>query len=624
MSTVDTSKSENVLRATQDELNALMRGEPRLGSVGPVMPDLHSIAKAVQALKDIVETREGRKGSKVDQNITWRDLFDNGVVRLNIGGQSIGGSGGGFVDTGSMYDSTIPHAPENFSVDGAITSIIMTWGTPHYKNHSHAEVWRSATNDIGTATLNGTTTANIYVDSAGSGQTFYYWVRFISTSVPAVVGPFNATAGTMASTSQDPAELIDLLTGEGSPFFGQFPFFNVTTPTTINGVSVPVGTYMRDAFIANGTISNAKIGTAAIDDAKIANLSAAKITAGDISADRMSANIVQATSGKFSTLSALTSFLGTVEISNGGYLRTTGATSYSVGNGIWMGNDSGTYKFRVGSGTNYVAWNGTSLSIQGGVIIGNTDFLRTESALSYSTGTGIWMGYDTGTYKMRIGNPSGQYIKWDGTSLKMSGALMSGAFTSYNWPASGGTGFYLGPEGLLIGNSNDGKYFQVDANGNILAPGLQISNGNAIFSGALTANSVTTENIISSAVTASGSNTGTSTASVTISTFGSGRPVLLLASMTGVNPEGSPSSGAEEFGLTINGPGGVLIANGTVAVPSFSSNADAGLNSGRGYITIMGIHNASGGANTYTATLGYSTNGITNPSVTLVALELKR
>ena len=60
------------------------------------------------------------------------------------------------------------------------------------------------------------------------------------------------------------------------------PFIVVTTTTTINGVSVPVGVYMDAAYIANGTITNAKIGNAAIDDAKIANLSAAKITAGSI------------------------------------------------------------------------------------------------------------------------------------------------------------------------------------------------------------------------------------------------------------------------------------------------------------------------------------------------------
>lgn len=65
------------------------------------------------------------------------------------------------------------------------------------------------------------------------------------------------------------------------------PFIVQATPTTINGVSVPAGVYMSDAYIRNGTITNAKIGNAAIDDAKIASLSADKIIAGSLDAARV-------------------------------------------------------------------------------------------------------------------------------------------------------------------------------------------------------------------------------------------------------------------------------------------------------------------------------------------------
>jgi hypothetical protein len=60
------------------------------------------------------------------------------------------------------------------------------------------------------------------------------------------------------------------------------PFIVRTTATTIGGVNVPVGVYMNDAFIQNGTITNAKIANLAVDNAKIANLSADKLTAGSI------------------------------------------------------------------------------------------------------------------------------------------------------------------------------------------------------------------------------------------------------------------------------------------------------------------------------------------------------
>jgi hypothetical protein len=77
------------------------------------------------------------------------------------------------------------------------------------------------------------------------------------------------------------------------------PFIVRTTATTIGGVSVPVGVYMADAFIQNGTITNAKIANLAVDNAKIANLSADKLTAGSIAVGQhiQSSNYVASSQG---------------------------------------------------------------------------------------------------------------------------------------------------------------------------------------------------------------------------------------------------------------------------------------------------------------------------------------
>lgn len=40
---------------------------------------------------------------------------------------------------------------------------------------------------------------------------------------------------------------------------------------------------------------------------------------------------------------------------------------------------------------------------------------------AYGTGTGIWMGNDSGTYKFRVGNPAGNRLTWDGTTLSVVG-----------------------------------------------------------------------------------------------------------------------------------------------------------------------------------------------------------
>jgi hypothetical protein len=81
-------------------------------------------------------------------------------------------------------------------------------------------------------------------------------------------------------------------TGPGVP--PSMPFIVRTTPVTIGGEVVPIGVYMSQAFIQNGTITNAKIANATIENAKIINLSAAKIDTGFLSADRIAAGSITA------------------------------------------------------------------------------------------------------------------------------------------------------------------------------------------------------------------------------------------------------------------------------------------------------------------------------------------
>ena len=64
--------------------------------------------------------------------------------------------------------------------------------------------------------------------------------------------------------------------------------------------------------------------------------------------------------------------------------------------------------------------------------------------------------------------------------------FITGGYSGYAWPPAGQSGCYLGPNGLLLGNANNGKYFQVTSDGNLYAPGFYIENGNATFSGSLT------------------------------------------------------------------------------------------------------------------------------------------
>ncbi|MFD2755667.1 phage tail tip fiber protein [Comamonas terrae] len=71
-----------------------------------------------------------------------------------------------------------------------------------------------------------------------------------------------------------------------------------------------------------------------------------------------------------------------------------------------------------------------------------------------------------------------------GITINANG-LNAGAYTGYGWPAGSGTGFHLGPNGLLLGNYNTGKYLQLTQAGELYAPGLTIAGGNATFGGTL-------------------------------------------------------------------------------------------------------------------------------------------
>lgn len=94
------------------------------------------------------------------------------------------------------------------------------------------------------------------------------------------------------------------------------PFSVVTTPFTNNGVTVPVGTYIDEAYIRNGSITTARIGNAAIDSAKIAN--AAIVEAAIATAAITTAKIADAaiTTAKIGTAAITSAKIGDAEITS--------------------------------------------------------------------------------------------------------------------------------------------------------------------------------------------------------------------------------------------------------------------------------------------------------------------
>jgi hypothetical protein len=239
------------------------------------------------------------------------------------------------------------------------------------------------------------------------------------------------------------------------------PFVVQATPTTVNGVAVPAGVYANDLFVKNGTITNAKIANLAVDDAKIANLSVSKLDAGSLKV--------------------------------GSYISSANYVAGSQGFGIWA---TGAAEFN-------------NVTVRGTVYASSGSFTGAVYASS---------GSFTGAVYASSGSFSGSLYSNDGTigGVRINGnGLNTGSYYGYAWPTDGGGGFHLGPNGLLTGNANLGKYLQLTSDGNIYAPQLTVVNGNASFSGNLQAangtfsgtltaaaiNAVNTINIAGNAVT---------------------------------------------------------------------------------------------------------------------------
>jgi hypothetical protein len=296
----------------------------------------------------------------------------------------------------------------------------------------------------------------------------------------------------------------------------------VGTAAIQNGaiVNAMIGNAAIDsAKIADAAITTAKIGDAQITNAKINDLNASKITAGTISADRIGAGSITAT-------------------------KIDGANLKITAGGVQLGHDVGPSSGHYGlslSGSNF-----------------NDIFLKRNDGVSF----------------FRVNSGGSQSMEFDsaGGALNIRGSINGGAFTGYAWPAVNNYGFHLGPNGLLLGNANNNRYFQVDNTGNVYAPGFSIVNGSASFSGSLSAAIVNTDQIVGNAASSSSVATSTTdTVSVTVSVPASasalfiqyylGPPTFTAGSSGGKFGGGTADVyGPIVTGLTDNGtPTGVIV-----------------------------------------------------------------
>lgn len=228
------SKAEDFLRS--------LSGDVGIGSetVTPSIPNVPATADAnmkqfLSSLKQIIETWKGQRGDALDSSVTWRDLVNKQFASIDLTNGTPQQLGYLPIKPAQVSDLTPPPSPQNLEASGALANIILTWDEPNYKNHAYCEIWRSSTNNIGSAIRVGMAPGSIYADNVGGGFTYYYWARFVSTSD--IVGPYNGTEGTLGATSLDPGYILDVLNGQIST-----SELNTSLNTRIDLIDGPVTT----------------------------------------------------------------------------------------------------------------------------------------------------------------------------------------------------------------------------------------------------------------------------------------------------------------------------------------------------------------------------------------------
>jgi hypothetical protein len=184
-------------------------------------------------------------------------LVATGVAKLTVGGG---------IAPGAVSSTTIPPAPTGLSVYASSTSNILTWDDPTslYANHGNTEIFAASVDNFSLATLIASYKGSSFSHAIGADETRYYWIRFVSSSD--VSGPFNDVSGTVGTTPAAASSALDALTDPTDPV----PFFELMTPTVIDGVTIPAGRYLKKDYIFDGCISSEKVKDAAIDSTQIA------------------------------------------------------------------------------------------------------------------------------------------------------------------------------------------------------------------------------------------------------------------------------------------------------------------------------------------------------------------
>lgn len=168
------------------------------------------------------------------------------------------------------------------------------------------------------------------------------------------------------------------------------------------------------------------------------------------------------TAGKISTtsLSAIQANLGAVTIATAGNVKSGKTTATDTTNaGFFLGYDSPTYTFFIGNAgdTTSLKYDG-NLTLKGGVMnVGTTGAVYGGKTTFGSTAAGFFLGYDSTTHKLNIGDVNSSF-SWNGSALAVNGGTITGSTVQ---TASSGSRVVINTSGISAYNSSGTVVYQL-------------------------------------------------------------------------------------------------------------------------------------------------------------------
>lgn len=477
----------------------------------PLLPDGSITTQARQPLQRAQQELRrllGYSGDILDMAVTYRALLNAGLITLDAlsnirpgsgvpprainGGGGAGlpgppGPGGGGGDP-YVPDLTPPPNVTGLAAVAGINSVIVTWDIAGYTvGHGPGAVNLyvslrapgSALPTFGDANLFYTAPAPLMIAALAvePNTRVHIWAKHVTVDGVESPDPAGGTNGVTVTTGQDVAHLLEVLAGQirASELHAALS----ARIDLIDGVGAgSVNARIAAESSARTTADSAIAATMSTLQASVGNTASAIATEASVRA-----NADGHLSALYTVRAQLTQDGRTVV---GGF-GLSGTSSGSAGPSIDFGVMANRFWVAAPTGSSGVN------SIQPFVVQTTEDVVN-----GVTIPPGVYM--DAAYIKNLQAMVARLGVAWidnamiaelsaakiTAGSLWVGGRITGGNFTGWAWPAAGG-GFYLGSEGLLLGNYNTGKWFQVHANGDIGAPGFIISGGNAVFSGALNA-----------------------------------------------------------------------------------------------------------------------------------------